>query len=207
MNDSNRLIPRARRRTARIAASFVATAALGLLTAACSGSPSSASSGSPPHAGASSSPPSVVAYSACIRSHGVPTFPDPGSGGALPKGDAQNFGVSSSQLQAAERACQSLLATTRTFDQQFSQCVSSGDCPQALVQQAMTLMRSFAQCMRSDGEPNFPDPTIGAGGAPFFNASGAGLSNQYAHSAEFRSKVNECSSRVGGSTGVPVPMG
>jgi hypothetical protein len=154
----------------------------------------------------SSSSPSAVAYSACMRSHGVSSFPDPDSSGALPKGAAQHFGVSSSQLQATERACQSLLPNTGSFDQQFSHCVSSGDCPPALVQQAMTLMRSFAQCMRTDGVPNFPDPTIGGGGAPFFNASGAGLSNQYTHSAAFRSKADECSSRVGGSTGVPVPM-
>jgi hypothetical protein len=60
--------------------------------------------------------------------------------------------------------------------------------------------------MRSHGVPNWPDPTIGQGG-PFFNVSGAGLSHQYTHSAGGRSKVNECSSLVGGSTGVPVLMG
>jgi hypothetical protein len=205
MNDS---IRRTRRPWPRTATAIIATAALALLTAACSGSPSSAGSGSSPHAGgSSSSSPSAVAYSACMRTHGVPNFPDPDSSGALPKGDAQHFGVSSSQLQTAQSACQSLLPNTGSFDQQFGQCVSSGDCPQALVQQAMTLMRNFAQCMRSNGVPNWPDPTIGPGGAPFFNASGAGLSNQYTHSAGFRSKVNECQSRVGGSTGVPVPMG
>jgi hypothetical protein len=206
MNDSIRLTRRAWSRTARAATAIIATAAFAVLTAACSGSPSSAGSGNAPHAGSASSP-SAVAYSACMRSHGVATFPDPDSSGALPKGDAQYFGVSSSQLQAAQRACQSLLPNTGSFDHRFGQCVSSGDCPQALVQQAMTLMRSFAQCMRSHGVPNFPDPSIGAGGAPFFDASGAGLSNQYTHSAGFRSKVDDCSSRVGGSTGVPVPMG
>jgi hypothetical protein len=207
MNVSIRLARRAWSRTARTTTAIIATAALAVLTAACSGRPSSASSGNSPHAGRSSSSPSAVAYSSCMRSHGVPNYPDPDSSGALPKGDAQHFGVNSSQLQATERACQSLLPNTGSFDQQFSHCVSSGDCPPALVQQAMTLMRSFAQCMRSDGVPNFPDPTIGAGGAPFFNASGADLSNHYTHSAGFRSKVDECSSRVSGSTGVPVPIG
>jgi len=208
MNVSIRLARRAWSRTARTATAVIATAALALVTAACSGRrPSSAGSAGSPRAGESSSSPSAVAYSACMRSHGVPNYPDPDGSGALPKGNAQHFGVSSFQFQAAQNACQPELPNTGSFDQQFSQCVSSGDCSQALVQQAMTLMRSFAQSLRSSGVPNFPDPTIGAGGAPFFNASGAGLSRQYTHSAGFRSKVDDCSSRVGGSTGVPVPMG
>ena len=33
--------------------------------------------------------PSAVAYSACIRSHGVPNFPDPDSSGQVPKADPQ----------------------------------------------------------------------------------------------------------------------
>jgi hypothetical protein len=207
MNDNIRFTRQAWSRIARTATAITATAALALLTAACSGSPSSAGSASSPRTGGSSSSPSAVAYSACMRAHGVPNYPDPNSSGVLPKGDAQHFGVSSSQLQVAQSACQPVLPNTGSFDQQFQQCVSSGDCPQALVQQAMTLMRNFARCMRSSGVPNFPDPTIGHGGTPFFNASGAGITNQYTHSAGFRSEVNECSSRVGGSTGVPVLMG
>jgi hypothetical protein len=208
MNASIRRTRRVWSRTARTVTAIMSAAVLVLLTAACSGRPSSASSGSSPHTGGPSSSPSAVAYSACMRSHGVPNYPDPDSSGQLTKGGAQQFGVSSSQFQTAQRACQDLLPDTGgSFTQQFQQCVQGGVCPQALVQQAMTLMRSFAQCMRSNGVPNFPDPSIGTGGAPFFNASGAGLSHQYTHSAGFSSKVDECSSRVGGSTGVPVPMG
>jgi hypothetical protein len=44
-----------------------------------------------------------------MRSHGVPNFPDPPNGGAVPKGSAQQFGVSSSQLQARQTACQQLV--------------------------------------------------------------------------------------------------
>jgi len=199
---------RAWRRTARTVAAIIATAVLALLAAACSGSPSSAGSAGSPHAAGSSSSPSAVAYSACMRSHGVPNYPDPDSNGHLTKRGAQQFGVSSSQFQAAQHACQELLPNTNgSFMQQFQQCVQGGVCPQALVQQALTLMRNLAQCLRSHGVPNWPDPTIGPGGAPFFNASGAGLSHQYTHSAGFTAKVAECQSQVGGSTGVPVLMG
>jgi uncharacterized membrane protein len=64
------------RRHRRIAAAMVAVGVLALL-AACSGSPSSASSGGSPTGGGSANAPSGVSYSQCMRSHGVPNFPDP----------------------------------------------------------------------------------------------------------------------------------
>ena len=82
MNDSARTAGRARRvwlATARTAATVIATAIVPLLVAACgSGSgPSSAGSGGTPNARGSTASPSAVAYSYCMRSHGVPRFPDP----------------------------------------------------------------------------------------------------------------------------------
>jgi hypothetical protein len=128
MNDSTRVMRWPRRAwppTARTAA-IIATAALALLAAACSGSPSSTgSSGSPNATGAANSP-SAVAYSRCIRSHGV---------------------------------------------------------------------------------PDFPDPTIDSEGRPFFDVSHAGITHQYTHSSLFESKDRECERLVGGSAGVPVPLG
>jgi hypothetical protein len=62
---------------ARTAAAIIATAALALLAAACGGSGSSAGSDHSPSAGGSSTSASAVAFSACMRSNGVPNFPDP----------------------------------------------------------------------------------------------------------------------------------
>jgi hypothetical protein len=189
-------------------AAGVATLTACLLAAGCSGGTSSAGAAGSAHPHGSSSSASAVAYAACVRSHGVPNYPDPGSNGNLTKAGAQQFGVSSSQFQAAQQACADLLPDTGgSFTQQFQECVQGGVCPQALVQQALTLMRSFARCLRAHGVPNWPDPTIGRRGAPFFNASGAGLTHDYTHSAGFVTKVNECQREVGGSTGVPVLMG
>jgi hypothetical protein len=139
-----------------------------------------------------------------MRSHGVPNYPDPGSNGALPKGSAQQFGVSSTQLQTAESDCQHLYPANGGAIQE---CETTGDCPQAVVQQALNIMREYAQCMRSHGVPRWPDPTIDSEGRPFFDVSGAGLSDQYTHSALVDSKDSECERLVGGSAGVPVPMG
>ncbi len=139
-----------------------------------------------------------------MRSHGVPDYPDPGSGGTLPKPGAQAFGVSSSQFSAAQRACQHLLPATGASIQQ---CEMTGDCPQAVVQQALNVMRKYARCIRSHGVPNWPDPTIDSQGRPFFDVSNVGITHQYTHSTLFESKDRVCERLVGGSAGVPVPLG
>ena len=195
MNDSTRVMrrpPRARPPTARTVAAIIATAVLALLAAACSGgSPSSTGSGGSPNAGGSTSSLSAVAYSACMRSHGVANFPDPGSGGAIPKGDAQHFEVSTSQLQAAQQACQPLLPAGGSLDQQTEQCMSTGDCPPALVQQILTAAGKFARCMRSHRVPNWPDPTIDSQGRPafVFSVSKDGFDP---HEPQIMSKEDEC---------------
>jgi hypothetical protein len=206
MNDSTRVTRRPRRawpRTARPAAAIIATAALALLTAACSsGSLSSAGSRGSPHAGGSTSSPSAVAYSACMRSHGVPNFPDPDSSGAIPKqgGDPQQLGVSTSQLQAAQTACQPLLPAGGSLQDQARQCMVTGDCPPALVQQIETAQRKFARCMRSHGFPNFPDPTTDSEGRPVlaWSISKTGIDP---HSSQYVAKEDECQRLTGGLGG------
>ncbi len=152
---------------------ILAAAALVLLAAACGGSPSATGSGGSRSSGGSggsgAANAQLVAYSQCIRSHGVPNYPDP-AGGAPPKGNAQQFGVSSSQLQTARGACQHLLpATGGTLSaNSLRQCYLAGDCPQSLVQQALNAGRRFSQCMRSHAVPTWPDPTVDSEGRPLF---------------------------------------
>jgi len=199
MNDGTRVIRGPRRAwplIARTAAAIIATTALALL-AACSGSPPSTSSGGSPKAGDSASSPSAVAYSACIRSHGVPNYPDPDSGDQLPKTDAQRLGVSSSQYQAAQQACQHLLPTGGSIQQQNYQCMSNSDCPPALVQQMMAGDLKLARCMRSHGVLNFPDPTNGGSSGPIFNITEAGISDAASHTRQFIAKLNECGRLAG----------
>jgi hypothetical protein len=128
-----------------------------------------------------------------MRSNGVPKYPDPASGGQLPKGSAQAFGVSDSQYQAAQRTCQHLLPTGGSFDEQAHECIQAGDCPPALVQQMLTADRKFAQCMRSHGVPNWPDPTISDGGAPIFKVSAAGITHSQTHSPPMSNTIMQCS--------------
>ena len=117
-----------------------------LLAAACGSSPSSTGSGGSPNAGGSATSPSAVAWIQCVRSHGVPDFPGPDSSGQIPKiASGQQVGVSDSQFNAAQTACQSLWPYQAPT--------------QAQQQQQLADDLKFAQCMRSHGVPDFPDPT------------------------------------------------
>jgi hypothetical protein len=206
MNHSSRVMRppwRAWPGPARTAAAIIATTALALLAAACGGSPSS--TGGSSGAGGPADSPSAVAYSHCIRSHGVPNFPDPPSSGQVPKVSAQQLGVSSSQLQASQGACQHLLPNTGgSFQQHAQQCATTGDCPRALVQQMLSAGLKFARCMRSHGVPNWPDPAIDSQGRPFFNLSGHGFTHSEWHSPQITSKTQECA-RLHGAA--PLPTG
>jgi hypothetical protein len=138
------------------------TAALALLVAACSSGTLTGSGGSPSAAGSGSSPSTnaqkMLAFSRCVRAHGVPNFPDPNSSGVLPKSQVDQLTASNPQFPAAHRACGHLLP-------------NSGQPTQAQVQQAWNDMRNFARCMRSHGVPNWPDParTSQQDQRPFFH--------------------------------------
>jgi hypothetical protein len=150
MNHSRRVIrrewracPPAVRRTAAI----IATAVVALLAAACGGS--TARQNSSGFTAASAQENGGLAFSRCMRSHGVATFPDPTTGGVIPKETPQQLGVSSSQWQAAQSACQHLLP-------------NGGSGPNsAQLQQAKAQALRFSQCVRNHGVPNFPDPDSG----------------------------------------------
>jgi len=139
-----------------------------------------------------------------MRSHGVPNFPDPDSSGTLPKADPRQLGVSSSRLHATRQACQHLFPTLAgAIDAgSIQQCFMADDCPQALVQQVLTEERRFAQCMRSRGVPNWPDPITDSQGRPVFAIS---LSKDgfNPYSPPIWAKGNECSHLMPGLTGAP----
>jgi hypothetical protein len=136
-------------RRARVAAVITVMAAA-LLAAACSGSPSSTGSSGSPNAGGSANS-QALAYSRCVRSHGVPDFPDPDSNGQIPKEAVIRAlsGVSDSRAQAATNACANLNP--------------AGQGSPTLTAQEQQDYLKAAACMRSHGITNFPDPTFPGG--------------------------------------------
>jgi hypothetical protein len=124
--------------------------AAALLAAACGGSSSSTGSGGSPHAAGSANS-QALAYSRCVRSHGVPDFPDPDSSGQIPKeAIVRAFrAVGDSRAKAATYAC----ANLNPYGQAS---------PILTVQEQQDYLKAAA-CMRSHGISNFPDPTFPGG--------------------------------------------
>ncbi|HEY3979020.1 MAG TPA: hypothetical protein VGM79_17215 [Streptosporangiaceae bacterium] len=164
----------------RSAAAIIAAAAAALLAAACGGSPAAHPGGTP---GAGGTPDSqLVSFARCMRSHGVPDFPDPQPGASNEKvPTAAQLSASATQLQAAQSACQHLLPAGT--DDRF---------PPAEVPFLLRGMLPFARCMRSHGVPNFPDPASDPQGRPYFPLSAHGISLAYSHSPQFTARISQC---------------
>jgi hypothetical protein len=132
-------------------AAVLVAACLALLAAACGGSPGShvaqlgrsTTESSSPSGGSAHD--HALVYVRCVRSHGVPLWPDPESSGAFDKSKLtpNELGVGSSEIASAERACKSALPTYSAAPQ-----------PPHIVAQALR----FSRCMRARGATSFPDP-------------------------------------------------
>jgi hypothetical protein len=173
MDKSTRVLCRARRAwlpDVLIAAAILVLVLLAAMACGSGSGPASAGSEGSPAAEGSAASPSAVGYSRCMRSHGVPNYPDPPSGGQAPKADPRQLGVSTSQLQAAQRSCRHLYPRDGgALGASLRQCEETGNCPQAMVQQVLSAMLRFTGCMRAHGVPNWPDPTVDSEGRPGFN--------------------------------------
>ncbi len=123
-----------------IPTAVVAAAIVSVLAAGCGG-------GSPTTA-ATTTPNALVAYSECMRSHGVPNFPDP-INAEIPKDKVVAAVIGNPRSPAAQRACRHLIP-------------ESGLGPGQTATPTRTRLAdalSFADCVRAHGFPSFPDPT------------------------------------------------
>jgi hypothetical protein len=164
-------------RLRRAAPVFFALGLAGLLFAACGGAsgPGVASIGSTttstiavgsanpsPFQGLDQEYDYALSYAECMRTHGVPGFPDPVKSSHQmsfnPKADSN-----SPQFSSANDACKHLLP-------------DNGGPPSASqIAAETTRLLKFAQCMRTHGVPNFSDPTIRSGSDSFEVRFSAGI--------------------------------
>jgi hypothetical protein len=174
----------------------ISALALGVSVTACSGGPKSAAaptSGSQPTttivratgSGVSAKTPfaQAEAYSKCIRSHGVPNFPDPvltpsGGYGYRTTGIDPN----SSAFQGALKACKALPSPWQSTGRQLSP-----------AQQQAWL--SWARCIRAHGVPNLPDPTFSGEAVQISGAGGS-------RSPQMQSAMAACKSRMPSAGGL-----
>jgi hypothetical protein len=152
-----------RRWSAAMAALLLA--GLGLGATAC-GSGSSHASGVPAASGttATGAPAgggtqrnALLAYSSCMRSHGVPGFPDPSGNAGVPKPAVVSAlrAVGDTRARAATDACANLIPAGGLGGQPN---------PTLTPQQEQDYLNAAA-CMRSHGIADFPDPTFSGGHA------------------------------------------
>jgi hypothetical protein len=122
-----------------------------VLISACGANPPAGSgSGSGTSNGSAATPQKAVKFAQCMRSHGVPAFPDPGASGKFTIDEIANgssLDTSSPAFTQAISACQDLEPAGFTGS------------PRSLQQQSAAL--EFAQCIRENGVKDFPDPANG----------------------------------------------
>jgi hypothetical protein len=92
-----------------------------------------------------------VSFSQCMRSHGVPNFPDPQPGGGIRITPSSGLDPRSPAFQTAQKQCGKLLP--------------GGGPGHANPSEEPQLLR-LAACMRSHGLTGFPDPTVAQNGGP-----------------------------------------
>ena len=143
-----------------------------LAIAACGSSSTSSAAGSAGSRASTAGSSSMLAFSRCMRTNGVPSFPDipkggihigAGEGPTGPTLSVNGVSVDAPAFRTARQKCQQYLPHVNVGPAQAAQ-----DLHRALT---------FAECMRSHGVPKFPDPkiTTGPGGGQGVDLRGSGL--------------------------------
>lgn len=132
--------------------------ATALALAACGGS-GAASAGT----GTTSGPSAALRFAQCMRVHGVPSFPDPGSASA----GAGGVGV--------EKVPAGLDPQSPAFRSAAKSCARFGTgpglTPHPMPASQRRRLLALARCIRSHGVPGFPDPSFTAAGLPVIRGS------------------------------------
>jgi hypothetical protein len=128
----------------------------GVLVAGCGGSSTGPTDGASTSASASAVE-SGLAFTRCIRSHGVPNFPDPKVSGQTVRMGSPST-VQSPAFQSAAHSCQRLLPKGALG-------------PEASSAQAQARMLDVSACMRKHGISGFPDPSTSPPSNPAGNSA------------------------------------
>jgi hypothetical protein len=138
-----------------------------------------------------------AAFSACMRKHGVPNFPDPDSngnikitGGRDSHGGTFGIDANSPQFRKAQKACRKL------------QPNGSRPSPQEQARMQQRALK-FSQCMRSHGVPKFPDPQFSPNGGTEMKIG----QDVNPNSPQFKAAQKACQKLVPGGplSGAPPP--
>jgi hypothetical protein len=164
-----------------------ALAMVAVIVAGCSNAPAGTGSSSggtntaSPHAKA-------VKFAECMRANGVSAFPDPDATGAL-------------TIDAVANGS-SLDTSTAAFKQALSACKNlepPGFTGGKVTPQQRTARLKFAQCIRDNGVPDFPDPTPNG---PLVDTNRIPSSNTTAGMTILNAAMHKCGARYSGQLGL-----
>lgn len=128
----------------------------------------------------------ALAYAKCMRSHGVPNYPDPTrKNGGVEAGVGPNSGIdtNSPQFKAASQACEKLQP-------------GPGNGNPGQVAQMKQNGLKLARCMRSHGITNFPDPNSQG---VIIIKQGSGVDT---NSSQYQSDFNACQKHINGGIAI-----
>jgi hypothetical protein len=154
---------------------FVVVAALVMLAAGCGGSTQSGAT-------TTSGKGAQLAFSHCMRSHGVPNFPDPDPNGEFP---TFHTGVSKQASSAANDVCKHLLPSG-----------GGGGANSQAGGLKFTFALKVARCMRLHGFPGYPDPSPSHG----ISFDGTGIDTR---SPQFQTASTNCEKLERKALGLP----
>ena len=156
-------------------------AAAALVAAGCGSPAGGQAAGSSPYQKA-------LPFAQCMRSHGVPDYPDPLSNG--------NFGEISNSIQHSPQYAGAKQTCTRLHP--WNMVLS----PHQQTQE-MTELLKFSICMRAHGVPNFADPSETSNGISFGGPTNEGSSGsgQGAHGSAGSGKPGSGSGSPAASQG------
>ena len=186
----------------RKATGLTAMLATAIVVAACGGtSPSDKATASNTAARAND----ALKVSECMRSHGVPQFPDLGGSGSIDIQASSNGGNASISVNG-----HSINVSGPALQKAMQECRKYGPKPPPVSAAQLANVKQgalkMAQCMRSHGVPNFPDPKVTTGpggrgiavqigGAPGSSSSPRGLNPG---SPAFQNAQKVCGGLLGG---------
>jgi hypothetical protein len=139
----------------RLSIAMAAVSCLVALTACGSSGPSSS-------AGTGTGDALALKFAECMRSHGVPNFPDPGKPVG---GPGSGINRESPAFQSSEQKCDKLTNNPQPKGT-----------PASASERRAALANS--ECMRKHGVPNFPDPIFPSSGGIMIQIGGAGNNPQ-----------------------------
>lgn len=158
-------------RSRRASLFLIAAITIGLIAAGCGTSSATGNSTSRTVA--------ALEFVKCMRGHGVPDLPDPGTSISGPYNSVGSIEIpatidtQSPAFQAAQNACHGLLSAVL-----FSRGKPT------VTASVKTAIIAHAQCMRTHGIPDYPDPTFpDSGGIAITDAGTNPQAPAYQHAA------------------------